>query len=140
MHTPTRAQTHTHTNTRTHTHTHTRARARARTHTHTDTDTDYTDLKKSESTSILATEVREDLNNNYHNHIKIFTDGSVLHSLDSGAGIVIPDLKVRKTFYLWKGFSLFTSDLYTILMALNYISYIQLIVFNFLICDYSKII
>ena len=34
-------------------------------------DTDYTDLKKSESTNILATEVREHLNNNYQNHIKI---------------------------------------------------------------------
>ena len=52
-------------------------------------------------------------------YIKIFTDGSVLDSLDSGAGIVIPDLKVQRTFYLWKGFSLFTSDLCTVLMALN---------------------
>ena len=30
----------------------------------------------------------------YQNHIKIFTDGSVLDSLDSGAGFVIPELKV----------------------------------------------
>ena len=44
-------------------------------------DTDYTDLKKSESTNILATEVREHLNNNYQNHIKIFTNGSVLDSV-----------------------------------------------------------
>ena len=59
-------------------------------------DTDYTDLKKSESTRILAIQVREHLNNNYQNHIKIFTDGSDLDSLDSGAGFVIPDLKVQK--------------------------------------------
>ena len=44
-------------------------------------DTDYTDLKKSESTNILAIEVREQLNNNYQHHIKIFTDGAVLDSL-----------------------------------------------------------
>ena len=55
------------------------------------------------------------------NHIKIFTDGSVLDSLDSGAGIVIPELKVQKSFYLGKGFSIFTSESYAILMALNYI-------------------
>ena len=61
-------------------------------------DTEYTDFKKSESTNILAIEVRERVNNNYQNHIKIFTDGSVLGSLDSGAGFVIPDLKVQKSF------------------------------------------
>ena len=63
-----------------------------------------TDLKKSESTNILTTEVREHLINNYQNHIKIFTDGSVLDSLDSGAGFVIPELKVQKSFYLGKVF------------------------------------
>ena len=67
-------------------------------------DTDYTDLKKSESTNILAIQVREHLNHKYQNHIKIFTDGSVLDSMDSGAGFVIPDLKVQKSFYLGKGY------------------------------------
>ena len=84
-------------------------------------DTDYTDLKKSESTNILTIEVREHVINNYQNHIKIFTDGSVLDSLDSGAGFVIPELKVQTSFYLGKVFSIFTSELYAILMALNYI-------------------
>ena len=64
-------------------------------------DTDYTDLKKSESTNILAIEVRENLSNDHQNHIKIFTDGSILDSLDS---TVIPDLKVLKSFYLGKGY------------------------------------
>ena len=43
-------------------------------------DTDYTDLTKSESTNILAIKVREHPNNKYQNHIKIFTDGSVMDS------------------------------------------------------------
>ena len=68
-------------------------------------DTDYTDLKKSESTNILAIQVREHLNNKYQNHIKIFTDGSVLDSLDSRAGFVIPELSakiflLREVFFL----------------------------------------
>ena len=67
-------------------------------------DTDYTDLKKSESTNILTIEVREHVINNYQNHIKIFTDSSVLDSLDSGAGFAIPELKVQKSFLLRKGF------------------------------------
>ena len=77
-------------------------------------DIDYTDLKKSESTNISTTEVREHLINDYQNHIKIFTDGSLLGSLDSGAGFVIPELTVQKSFYLGKGFSIFTSELYAI--------------------------
>ena len=58
-------------------------------------DTDYTDLKKSEYTNSLTIEVRERLINNYQNHIKIFTDSSVLDSLESAAGFVIPELKVQ---------------------------------------------
>ena len=61
-------------------------------------DTVYTDLKKSESTNILTIQIREHLNNKYQNHIKIFTDGSVLDSLDSGAEFVIPELKVQNSF------------------------------------------
>ena len=101
-------------------------------HINTKFDTDYTDLKKSESTNILAIQLREHLNNKYKNHIKIFTDSSVLNSLDSGAGFVIPDLKVQKSF------SIFISELYAILMALNYICNIQLAIYNFLICVDSK--
>ena len=67
-------------------------------------DTDYTDLKKSESTNILTIEVREHLINNYQNQIKIFTDGSDLDSLDSGAGFVIPEFNIQKSFYLWRFF------------------------------------
>ena len=61
-------------------------------------DTDYTDLKKSESKNILAIQGREQLNNKFQNLIKIFTDVSVMDTLDSGAGFVIPDLKVQKSF------------------------------------------
>ena len=61
-------------------------------------DTDYTDLKKSESTNILAIQVREHLNNKYQNYIYIFFLLNVLSFC--GAGFVIPDLKVQKSFYL----------------------------------------
>jgi len=63
-------------------------------------DTDCIDLNKSESTNILTIKVREHLINNYQNHIQIFTDGSILDSVDSGAEFVIPELKVQKLFYL----------------------------------------
>ena len=53
--------------------------------------TDYTDLKKRESANILIIEVREHLINSHQNHIKIFTDSSVLDSLDNGTGFVLPE-------------------------------------------------
>ena len=99
-------------------------------HIHARFYTDYIDLKKSESTNILAIQEREHLKNN--------TDGSVLDSLDSGAGFVIPELKLQKYFHLGKSFSIFTSELYAILMALNYICNIQLAIYNFVICVDSK--
>ena len=45
---------------------------------------------------------------------------------------------MQKSFYLAKGFSIFTSDLHAILMALNYICNIQLAIYNFVICVDSK--
>ena len=44
----------------------------------------------------------------------------------------------RISVYLGKGFSIFTSELYAILMALNYICNIQLAIYNFVICVDSK--
>ena len=55
-----------------------------------------------------------------------------------GAGFVISDLKVQKSFYFRKGFSIFTSELYAIFMALSYICNIPLAIFNILICVDSK--
>ena len=111
-------------------------------HINANLDTDYTDLKKSESTNFLAIEVRKHLNNNYENHIKIFTDASVLDSLNSGAGFIIPEIKVEKSFYLGKGFSIFTLELCAILMALNYICKIKLsfILFYFFCVDSNLIL
>ena len=82
-------------------------------------DTDYTDSKKSENTNILLIEAIEHLSNSYPNHIKKITGCSLLDSLDSGAGFVIPDLKVKKSFYLRKGFSIFTSVSNIALSMLN---------------------
>ena len=45
---------------------------------------------------------KEQLNSKYQSHMKIFTDGSVLDSLESGAGL-IPDVKC-KVFLLREGF------------------------------------
>ena len=58
-------------------------------HINTKFDIDYTDSKKCETVNILANWKLSKL-------YKMLTNGSFLGSLDSGAGYVIPDLKVQK--------------------------------------------
>ena len=101
-------------------------------------DIDYINLNKTEEINILVSEVKSHLTTYYPNHLKIFTDGSVLDTADSGAGFVIPALKVQQSFYIGKGFSIFTSELYAILMALNYINSLSYDIYNILLCVDSK--
>ena len=100
-------------------------------------DINYTDIKKDEDQNILTIEVRSHLEH-YRNHLKIFTDGSVLESKKSGAAFIIPNLKVKKIFHIGKHFSIFTAELYAILMALNYISTSSIAFYKILFCVDSK--
>ena len=73
-----------------------------------------------------------------HINAKFDTDYTDLKKSESTNILVIqvfPELKVQKSFYLGKGFSIFTS---AVLMALNYICNIQLAIYNFVICVDSK--
>jgi ribonuclease HI len=100
-------------------------------------DLEYTTVKK-EDINLLTVEAKNHLFNKYEYHLKIFTDGSVLPSTDSGCGFVIPDLKIQKAFYLGKRFSIFTAELYAILMALEFIFYLQFSIFRIVFCVDSK--
>jgi hypothetical protein len=103
-------------------------------------DNDYTHTPKSDESQrhILITEVKSHLENRYPLHLKIFTDGSVLDSKNSGAAFVIPSLKVQKSFYLGKQLSVFSCELYAIFMSLSFILSCPLDMFNILICVDSK--
>ena len=63
-------------------------------------DDEYTTLKKDDNVNILVNEVREHLEKTYPNHLKVFTDGSLMETSESGAGFTIPSLNVQKSFYL----------------------------------------
>ena len=69
----------------------------------------------------------------YYNHLKIFTDGSVLENKNAGAAFVIPAFKIEKQYYLGKYFSIFSAELVAVKMALNYlldqpINFIQVVI------------
>ena len=83
-------------------------------------DINYTDLRKSDGT-MLPTYVKAHINENYINHLKIYTDGSLLENQLSGAAFIIPSLKIEKSYHIGKNFSVFTAELIAIIMALNYL-------------------
>ena len=101
-------------------------------------DINYTDLSKSSDLNELVSVVREHINNKYCNHLKVYTDGSVLESGYAGAGVVIPDMKIQKKYFIGKHFSIFTAELYAILMALHCIIESSLSPFCILFCVDSK--
>ena len=82
----------------------------------------HSNIRKEDNIHLLACETREHLNKEYYNYLKIFTDGSLCDSGDTGAGFVIPALNITKSYYLGKDHSIFTAELIAILMALNTIN------------------
>jgi ribonuclease HI len=107
-------------------------------HLNANFDINYSSHNKEEETNVLISEVREHLDTCYPFHLKLFTDGSLLDSGECGSGFTIPFLNIHKSFSLGKGFSIFTSELYAILMALNCINNMGKCFFNILICVDSK--
>ena len=88
---------------------------------------------------LLAIQVREHLNNKYQNHIKIFYWWSRSGLIRQWSRIRYSWFKSAKIFLLTDFFlSIFTSELYAILMAFNYICNIQLAIYDFVICVDSK--
>jgi len=101
---------------------------------------DYTSLKKGEDINMVTSAAKEQLSDKYNNYLKVFTDGSVLDSGDVGAGFVIPFLNIKKGFYLGRGFSIFSAELYALLMALNFILDFGKDLFGVVFCIDSKCI
>ena len=74
------------------------------------------------------------LSSTFSEHLKIFTDGSVLDSGNAGAAYIIPDLHIEETFYLGQGKSIFTAELVAILMALTKIISMNIIFLRIILC------
>ena len=95
-------------------------------------------LKSKDNINILAAKVKQHLSENYQNHLKIFTDGSVLENKDAGAAFVIPSLNIEKQYHLGKNYSIFTSELVAIQMALNYLVDLPITILQVVLCVDSQ--
>ena len=100
-------------------------------------DTDYTNFKKCDG-PLLPAFVKSHIYDTYRNHLKVYTDGSVLDNRLSGSAFIIPSLKIEKSYHLGKNFSIFTAELVAIIMALNCLLDFPFCVFQILFCVDSK--
>jgi len=107
-------------------------------HSNANFEIEYTKNNKTDNIHLLVNEVREHMEEKYANYIKVYTDGSVLDSSECGAGFIIPDLKIQRSYYLGRGFSIFTSELYAIFMALDYINNLPFNSCNIVLCVDSQ--
>jgi ribonuclease HI/exonuclease III len=107
-------------------------------HNNADYTVNYTCYKKKENPNLITSDALQYINEQYPNHLKIYSDGSVLESADVGCGFVIPDFKIKRSYFLGKHFSIFTAELVGILMALLYIQESYLNISNILLCVDSK--
>jgi ribonuclease HI len=103
-------------------------------HFNADFDYNYTTCNKSEDMHVLVNEVKEHINNNYSNFLKIYTDGSVLENGNCGSAFVIPSMKLERSFHLGKGLSIYTAELFAILRALDFISNCDYDFYSVLVC------
>ena len=78
------------------------------------------------------------IQNTYPNHLKVYTDGSLLSNQNSGSAFVIPFLKVNKTFSIGVDRSIFCAELIAIVMALHYLIHLPFSIFKVLFCVDSK--
>ena len=62
-----------------------------------DFDTEYSEMKKEENRHILPYIVKSHLADS-SNHLKIYTDGSVVENEEAGAGFVIPEFTTEEGF------------------------------------------
>ena len=78
--------------------------------------------KKEDNPHYLAFLAKEQIATRLKHHLQIYTDGSINACGQTGCAFVIPDLGVQKLYKLNPGVSIFTAELYAILMACSYVN------------------
>nr|KAG5690989.1 hypothetical protein BaRGS_007336 [Batillaria attramentaria] len=77
--------------------------------------------KKADS-ALATTLAREKIEQRFSQHLKIYTDGSVLDSGEVGCAFVIPDLGITRRYKLNAGLSIFSAEMCAILMACTFVN------------------
>jgi ribonuclease HI len=77
---------------------------------------------KNDNPLLLASLAKERINMFYRDHLKYYTDGSILNSGETGCAFIAPDLQVKEMFKLNSGVSIFSAEIYAIDKACEHIN------------------
>jgi hypothetical protein len=78
--------------------------------------------KKSDNSLFLAALAKEKIATELSSHLQIFTDGSILNTGETDCSFVIPSLGIKREYKLDPGVSIFTAEMYAILMACTFVN------------------
>lgn len=79
-------------------------------------------VSKKENPLLLATMAKEILDGRLRNYLKVYTDGSVLDNGEVGCAFAIPEFNLVRKYKLNEGVSIFTAEMYAILMACSHVN------------------
>ena len=99
---------------------------------------EYCNITKNDNPLIIASIAKELINTRFRYFLRVFTDGSVSDSSDVGAAFVVPDFKIEKRYHLPKGCSIFTAELFAIMMALTFFNDMPVLPTQIVILSDSK--
>ena len=85
-------------------------------------DTGLGGVTKRDNALYLSTLANEKLERSFSQHLRVFTDGSVLETGEVGCAFVIPALDITKRYRLNAHVSIFTAELYAIMMACSFVN------------------
>lgn len=92
---------------------------------------------KDDNPALIANLAKEKLDSSFKFHLQVFTDGS-RNDDKVGCAFYIPDLKITKQYRLNDGVSIFSAEMYAILMAVTYVTDMPHIIPNVVILSDSK--
>ena len=99
---------------------------------------EYSNMSKKDNPLIIASKAKEMINTRFNHSLRVFTDGSVSNNSDVGAAFVVPDFKIEKRYHLTKGCSIFTAELFAIMMALTFFNDMPILPKQIVILSDSK--
>ena len=83
---------------------------------------DFGSLNKTANTALISSLAKLKISTDYKYAFQVYTDGSKLENDSVGGAFYIPSLQITKHYRLNDGVSIFTAELFSIFMALSFIT------------------
>ena len=84
-------------------------------------DLSYVSFSKLENPLYLTSIAKEKISTEFPHHLQVYTDGSLSEDKHAGCAFVIPDLGITKKYKLNDNVSVFSTELFALLMATSFV-------------------